>query len=422
MSRRIPPINRKGGGVVSPLYRAYSAFPIPPAPLSRVEIDLGALKKNFRAVRRHLTERAPLCTPRVIAVVKADAYGHGVPACVKALLEEGCDFFAVASLEEAMAVRRTCNENHSNASILILGYTHPVRAAELAREDLIQTLLSLDYAEELRNAAEQADVTLRVHVALDSGMNRIGIPIRSPEEALAAAEGIRVLSDSPRLRLEGAFSHFAAADAPKGSAEADFTALQYERYAFFWEKLEEVGVQIALRHFANSAAALYGSLPWLMEGVRVGILLYGVDPCGGVLSLTPVMKLKTTVVHIHFLPAGEPLGYGCRFTADTPRVIATLPIGYADGFLRSYEGARVTLSHGEKEYSVPLVGRICMDQCMIDVTGVPTEVGDEVTLFGDTCDALSRLSSSAKTVEYESLCLISARLPRVYIDSEKEGL
>ena len=412
---------KKGGGAMSPLYRAYSAFPIPRAPLSWVEIDLSALRKNFRTVKHLLKERAPLRTPRIIAVVKADAYGHGAPACVKALLEEGCDFFAVASFEEAMAVRRICNENGSHASVLILGYTHPEHASELTQNHLIQALLSHQYAKELAEAAEKARVTVRAHIAMDSGMNRIGIPIRSSEEIDSAVEEIEEIIRKPHLQIEGAFSHFAAADAPQGSAQADFTALQYRRYALLRQRLEEKRISIPFHHLANSAASLLGDPPVLMDGARVGILLYGVDPCGTSLSLTPVMRLKTSVIHLHSLPPGEPLGYGCGFTADTPRRIATLPIGYADGLLRGYEGARVTLSHGGRVYSVPLVGRICMDQCMIDVTDAPAEIGDEVTLFGDTKEALPRLSASARTIEYESLCLISARLPRLYLDFEKEG-
>jgi alanine racemase len=394
---------------------------MPEAPMSWAEIDLAALRSNFRVITHHLTERAPDNPPRIIAVVKADAYGHGAPACVKVLLEEGCDFFAVASFEEALAVRRVCDENQSNAAVLILGYTHPLHAKGLAAHKLTQALLSADYAQALQKAAEAAGVTVHVHVALDSGMNRIGIPIRSPEEIQTAAKEIAGICRRKNLKMEGAFSHFAAADAPCGTAEAQFTIRQYERYDALKKQLSQKGIFIPFHHLANSAATVSQSLPELFDGVRTGILLYGVDVCGSRLPLTPVMKLKTRIMHVHSLPPGEPLGYGCSFTADTPRVIATLPIGYADGLLRKYGGARVTVSHGDTDYQAPLVGRICMDQCMLDVTDLPVTVGDEVTLFGNTPEALSRLSAAADTIEYESLCLISARLPRIYTDFEKEG-
>ena len=381
-----------------------------------------ALGTNYRKVRELISRRSP--GTRMIAVVKADAYGHGAPACVKALLEQGCDFFAVASLTEALVVHRVCAENKRQVSILILGYTHPSYAKELATLNLIQSLLSADYARELQNAAKESGVTIRAHIAVDSGMNRIGFPIHGDGEIAQAAEKIACVCRYPNLSVEGMFSHFAAADFPKGSAGADFTGTQFQRYEALKQRLKtEHAVQIPFHHFANSAASLLGRDAWLMNGARVGILLYGVDPCGACeeLSLSPVMKLKTRIVHIHDLPTGEPLGYGCTFTADTPRLIATLSVGYADGFLRKYQGATVTFYHDGIAYSASVVGRICMDQCMIDVTGLPAAVGDEVVLFGNSPEELSRLSASAATIDYETLCLISSRVPRIYPDAEKQA-
>lgn len=400
-------------------YRSYSSLPLPTPPLSWAEIDLAALRSNYRAVKELIEKRAKKKI-RLIAVVKADAYGHGAPACVNALLEEGCDFFAVASFEEALGIRAICDEVGRAASVLILGYTHPDHAQGLAKHDLIQALLSKDYAYALQNAAAASGITVRTHIALDSGMNRIGIPIRSAEEIFTAAAQIKEICAFSHLRTEATFSHFAAADSPEG---AEFTALQYERYETLKKQLaEERGVKIPFHHLANSAASLSQNTPWLMDGTRIGILLYGINPCSTEtkLPLSPVMKLKTRIIHLHSLPAGEPLGYGCGFLADTPRRIATLPIGYADGFLRKYEGARVTVCHDGTDYSATVVGRVCMDQCMLDVTRIPACVGDEVILFGNTPEALSRLSASADTIDYESLCLISARVPRIYTDSKKK--
>ena len=250
-------------------------------------------------------------------------------------------------------------------------------------------------------------------------MNRIGFSAGSPEELSLSAKEIASVCEFSHLRVEGMFSHFAAADLPQDSTGADFTELQYRRYQALKQRLEEEhAVKIPFHHFANSAATVCGNTPWLMDGVRAGIVLYGSNPCKQcqALSLSPVMKLKTRIVHLHTLSPGEPLGYGCTFSADTPRLIATLPIGYADGFLRKYQGATVTIYHDGIAYSASVVGRICMDQCMIDVTNLPAAVGDEVVLFGNSPEELSRLSASAETIDYETLCLISSRVPRIYSD------
>ena len=405
---------------MKPEYRLYSAVRLPEDPPAWAEIDLSALCHNYQRICAHLSEHS--ASTRPIAVVKADAYGHGAPECVKALLRQGCDFFAVASLAEAMAVRVACAEEGRAASVLILGYTNPQHARELAALDLIQALLSADYANALAKEATACGVVIRSHIAVDSGMNRLGFPARDDGEIESTAAEIARLASLPGLSVEGMFSHFAAADAKEPSFGADFTRLQRNRYDTLRRKLEALGVKIPFHHFANSAATLSGDPETLMHGARVGILLYGVDPCGKEreLSLRPVMKLKTRIIHIHPLPAGEPLGYGCAYRADTPRVIATLPIGYADGFLRSYGGELVTVRHGDSTLDAPLVGRICMDQCMIDVTGLPVAVGDEVTLFGETHEQLKRLSASANTIDYEVLCLVSARVPRIYTDFEKK--
>lgn len=395
-------------------YRLFSALPESDRHRVWAEIDLDALRNNFRALRNMIQEKSPLT--RAIAVVKADAYGHGSPACVKALLDEGCDFFAVASIEEAVAVRRVCDERHTDAAILILGYTYPEYAGELAAFRLTQAVLSFPYAEALQKEAQRVGVTLSVHIAADSGMNRIGFVCREGEEVRRSAEEIFRICSFPSLCIDGMFTHFARADAyetPDGKA---FTDLQFSRYVSLKTALEEMGIRIPFHHVCNSAESVFGKEE-LLDGARLGILLYGASPeIQNGISLAPVMKLKTIVAHLHPLPAGEPLGYGSDFCAASDRLIATLPIGYADGFLRAYRGASVKILHDGAVYSAKLVGRICMDQCMADVTGLPVDVGDEVLLFGETSDALSALADQANTIDYESLCLISARVPRRYIN------
>jgi alanine racemase len=305
----------------------------------------------------------------------------------------------------------------------------------LAHFDLIQNLLSEDYARALNDAATAAGVTLRTHVAVDTGMHRIGFAAYGEEEILASADAILRIARLPHLSLEGMLTHYARADeiaplseqnretsptashAPADRAEA--TARQAARYRRLRAEIETRGVKIPFHHTCNSAASLLTPDAYF-DGVRPGILLYGVSPTASDLpSLRPVMRLCTSVVHLHPLPAGECVGYGGTFCADTPRRIATLPIGYADGLLRAYSGALVTVEGKHGSFRAPIVGRICMDQCMIDVTGHEVALGDTVTLFGNHPSELSELARRASTIEYECLCLVSSRVPRIYTQSEK---
>lgn len=395
-------------------YRLYSS--LSSAEQNRVwaEIDLGALRHNYR----YLTGEANKIDPetRPICVVKADAYGHGAPACIRALLDEGCDFFAVSCLNEALAAREACRNADKKADVLILGYTDPTLAAILAENDLIQTLLSADYAEALEKEATRLGVSVRVHAAVDTGMNRIGFPaqdFRSVRDTLNRLVGIY---RGKALHLEGVFSHLATADEPMGSSGEKLTKLQSERFLALCSALVEPTESALFYHLCNSVGTL--RLPNdLYDGYRLGILLYGAHPSSDFsLPVRSVMRLKTSIVHIHILPAGEGVGYGATFTSSVPRRIATLPIGYADGLLRAFSGCEVTVKTRNGMQKAPVVGRVCMDQCMIDVTDIAAEIGDEVTLFGNTPDELAAYSKRAKTIDYECLCLISARVPRVYLD------
>jgi len=357
-------------------------------------------------------------TTRILAVVKAEAYGHGAPECVRALLEEGCDFFAVSCIDEAVAVRVVCDGAHRPADILILGYTHPSLASHLARFNIIQTLLSEDYAVRLNQAAAAANVTVRVHVALDTGMNRIGFAAHSPDEMSAATAAIaRVSGFFESLSLEGMFTHFSRADeAPESEGEA-FTDLQASRYREVVRMLEERGIRIPFHHTCNSAAAMRRPADYF-NGVRIGILLFGARPSENLEPpLTPVLRLKTVISHLHRLLPGESVSYGGEYTADSERLIATMPIGYADGFLRAYSGSFVSVQTAEGPRTAPIIGRICMDQCMIDVTGTGAQSGDVVTLFGEDPKELYAYANRAGTIDYECLCLISSRVTRIYIDS-----
>lgn len=395
-------------------YTLYSTLTEPEQKRAWAEIDLGALRYNYRRLRQETERSNPAAC--LMAVVKAEAYGHGAPACVRTLLEEGCSFFAVSSLEEALAVRRTCNAQGRAARILVLGYTAPRLAAVLAQHRIEQALLSFSYAMSLAEEAKKAAVLVEAHAAVDTGMNRIGFPAHSNEEIAASAAEIAKVAVQPSLALVGMFSHFAQADEAT-TVGAERTREQSERYRLLKETLEQQGVRIPFHHLCNSAATLERSCDFY-NGVRVGILLYGGRPSEDVkLLLRPVMKLKSVISHLHRLLPGEKVSYGGDFSSAQERTIATLPIGYADGLLRGFSGATVCVHTQEGDCTVPIVGRICMDQCMLDVTGTPAAVGDCVTFFGTDESPLHAYAQRAHTIDYECLCLISSRVTRYYIDS-----
>lgn len=381
--------------------RAYENLPLSDRPRTWAEIDLPALRKNYRTLCKLLCGNA-----KPIAVVKADAYGHGMAACVEALFGEGCRRFAVSCVEEGIALRKTIG---NEAEILILGYTDPACAPLLIQFNLSQALLSCAYAEELCRAAECSGGRVRVQYALDTGMNRVGFPARSEREiAQTAADILRFYRESAFLS-EGMFTHFACADDPGDP----LTDLQSARFSAVRKRLFQNGVHLFC-HCCNSAGAILRPRDHF-NAVRLGILLWGVSPSDQVhLPLSPVMRLCTRVAHLHCVEAGDRVGYGGAYRADRGETIATFPIGYADGWLRAYKGATVTIETKRGPVRAPLVGRICMDQCMGNVTGFDVNVGDRVVLFGKDPNDLSALANRAGTIPYESLCLISSRVPRVY--------
>lgn len=385
-------------------YYLYSSLP----PLSDhkvyAEIDTEALIYNYKLLCSYTKGTHHIC------VVKADAYGHVSDLCAAALLEAGCRFFAVSCIEEALSVRRVCREASVDANILILGYTDCRQAALLAENNIIQTILSYDYAESLNASAAEVGCCVRVHVALDTGMNRIGIGACGLEQCLQASVLIKKINNFDNLSLEGLFTHFARAD-EDDCHDGITVKRQFERFNTVKSFISETGINLFC-HVCNSAAAV--KCPELaLDGVRFGIMLYGVDTVGKNLGLKPVMSLKTVISHVHAVLPGESVSYGGTYVAEDERILATLPLGYADGFVRAYGGFKVTVSTDSGNFKAPIVGRICMDQCMIDVTGIPVKVGDPVTIFGDDPEDLCELARRAKTIEYECLALISARVPRV---------
>ena len=395
--------------------RLYAGLPIVREARTWAEIDLDALCHNYRTITAHLQARAGRHVP-VICVIKADAYGHGAGAVARALLDEGCRTFAVSCIEEGEELRSVCREVGIKADILVLGYTRPSLAARLAKNDLITALVSTEYACELAKRAAAAGVCVRAHVKLDTGMNRIGFPTRTEKEISTAIHDIALIRTLKGLRIEGMFTHFARADEANTDIPDGLTRTQWDRFRAVREGLRTLGIDGLLCHVCNSAAAI--RFPDCAEdAVRMGISLYGCEPSEElrVLDVKPVMRLHTLISHVHTLPPGETVSYGGTYSADTPRRIATLPVGYADGFLRAYSGARVRIETREGEVLAPIVGRICMDQCMVDVTDMPVAVGDRVTLFGAHPEDIRDLAQRAGTIPYEVLCLISARVPRLYL-------
>ena len=423
--------------------RLHEAFPTLPGLRARAVIDTSALAENYHTLLAPVQAVSPRTMP--IAVVKADAYGHGIRPVVSTLYGEGCRFFAVACLEEAVALRLLLRElmaesepraDDACTDILVLGYTAPQNASILARYEITATLLSEDHARRLETYARDAGVRVKVHAALDTGMNRIGYPahtdgeIADTVEALARLFGGEASSTSEGgLIPDGLFTHFARADEDfdtEMNRPDSVTMTQYARYRRVLEGLCARGVTPRVCHVCNSAAAIRFPhvLPeGCMDAVRLGISLYGygvdIPQAEGTTSTNfphtrPVMRLETLVTHIHTLHPGEAVGYGGTFESDTPRILATLPIGYADGWIRDFSGATVTFHTENGDVIAPIVGRICMDQCMADVTDLPITVGTRVTLFGQTSDELEALAKRANTITYELLCLITARIPRVY--------
>ena len=376
------------------------------------EINCDALKYNYKLLCDMIPNAERIC------VVKADAYGHISSVCVKALLEAGSTFFAVSCIEEALAVRKICESCQNPSRILILGYTDVSQADILAGNDIIQTILSKEYASELNAAAANKNCIVKTHISIDTGMNRVGICAQSSKECASAADDISEIVTYPSLSVEGMFTHFARADEDYETVSADDSHVrkQFSRFNIIRNLLLDKGIKLFC-HACNSAAAV--RFPeYALDGVRIGILLYGARPSGFVnVQVKPVMSLKTVIVHTHNLNVGETVSYGGHYSSNEERTIATLPIGYADGFLRAYSGHMVTVHTPKGNFKAPVVGNVCMDQCMIDITDIPATAGNTVTLFGNDPEDLSRLAKMAGSIEYEVLCLISARVPRVVKES-----
>ncbi len=362
-----------------------------------LKIDLDAIVHNFRSVG----EKAGV---PVMAVVKADAYGHGAVPVAK-VLAPLCAFFGVSSVSEALELRRAGIEK----PILILGHTPVDAFATVINKEIRPTIFSMEDALALSTEAQKQNKTARFHFAVDTGMSRIGF--QATEEAADICAQIAKL---PNLEAEGLFSHFATADC----RDLTQARLQAQRFAEFDQWLADRGVTVKLRHLDNSAGIMNFNCHY--EMVRSGIVTYGLYPSGEVdpkrLDLKPAMSWYSHITHIKTLPAGRSISYGGTYTTTKDTVVATVPAGYADGYRRSLSNRFYVEIHGQK---APILGRVCMDQMMVDVTDIPdVNPGDTVVLMGGQISA-EEIAAAADSFNYEFICGMSRRTPRLYYQGGK---
>ncbi|MBC7082308.1 MAG: alanine racemase [Firmicutes bacterium] len=366
------------------------------------EVDLASIGRNIAAIRRRIGPG-----PEIMAVVKADAYGHGAVQVATTALTSGATWLGVALVEEGVVLRKS----GIIAPILVFGQLFPSQARRALRYSLSCTVSTYEFAEALSVAATQEGKKGKCHIKVDTGMGRIGVLPRQ------AASFVRRVAMLPNVEVEGIYTHFATADADDKS----FAREQLSRFMEVIETLRTMGVQIQFRHAANSAACV--EMPEArLDLVRPGILMYGLSPFSTErfqkvkreMDIRPALSLKTRVSFVKRVPAGTPVSYGSTYVTREDTVIATLPVGYADGLSRGLSNRGEVLIRGRR---LPIVGRICMDQCMVDAGNLEVEVGDEAVLIGRQGDqeiSAEEVADKLGTISYEVVCAISKRVPRVY--------
>lgn len=367
-----------------------------------VEINLNNLDFNIKNIKAKIGHR------ELIGVIKADAYGHGSIKVAEVLRENGCKTFAVATLHEAITLRNA----GAKEEIIILGLTPSIYADTLVTYDLTPVVCDYENAAAIDAQARAAGKTIQGLIAVDTGMGRIGYLADEIDEAVQDIKKIASLSN---FKIKGMFSHMSTADA----ADKTFSHLQEEKYNKFYKAVVSAGIDIPMRTLANSASIM--ELPTVhFDACRPGIILYGCYPSDEVdinkLAIKPVMSVKANIIHLKDVPEGFSVGYGRKFISERPSKIATLALGYADGYPRPYSQYAKVLVNG---CVAPVAGNICMDQCMVDVTDVPdVKVGDEVIIMGsDGKNTISAedIAKATGTISYEIVCAFGQRLPKVYV-------
>lgn len=375
------------------------------------EISLNAIEHNYNVIRTKVADDTKVC-----CVIKADGYGHGAVELSQVYEKLGADFFAVSNIDEGIEIRKS----GSKLPIVILGYTPVSEAENLAEYDISQAVFSLEYAKELSEKCVEEDCICKMHIKVDSGMSRIGFMCQEFPRDEYSIEEICEACCLPNLEVEGLFTHFCVSD--EDAEGREFTNKQYENFIHVRDSLKKRGVDISVVHCSNSGA-IEDYPETCCDMVRAGIILYGLAPSSKLadrLDLVPAMTLKTVVAFVKEVQKGATISYGRTFTADRKMKIATVPIGYADGFIRQNAKDGYMMVNGKK---AKIVGRICMDQTMLDVTDIEgVKTGDEVVVFGTgengepTADSLAE---NTGTINYETVCLVGKRVPRIYIKDGK---
>lgn len=365
-------------------------------------INLDNLEFNIAKIKQKLPAQT-----KIMGVVKADGYGHGDRMVAKTLLDCGLDFFGVSNLDEALSLRNA----GINCDILILGFTPVQMAAILAAYNITQTVFSSEYATLLNKECERLDIKVKAHIKIDTGMSRIGI-VESKSSALQEVLDIFSMN---RLNISGIFTHLSSADSFDESS-VEYTNRQIEHFEGLLTKLNNMGIEIPLKHVQNSAGiAFISNIHY--DYARAGIIMYGVAPSDEKLSfeVKPVMELKSVVSMVKYIDSGTAVSYGRKYVSDKRIKIATVPIGYADGYPRSLSNKGYMLVNGKR---ANIIGNVCMDQLMLDVSDIDdVKMGDIVTVVGKDGGeqiGFGELASLISSISYEMMCLIGKRVPRVY--------
>lgn len=372
------------------------------------EIELNTIAHNVEEIRKMIPK-----TTNIMAIVKANAYGHGDIAITKELIKCGVDFFGVSSIDEALHLR----EAGIKENILILGYTPPTHFHHLHEQELIQTLISMEYAQKLSEYAKAQDVLIHAHVKIDTGMSRLGVQCK---DECWHIEEAKALYQLPHVQVEGIFSHFSVSDVLDQEDDVAFTKHQITLFDRVLEELKQAGIKPGLTHLQNSYGIInYPDLQY--DYVRPGLLHLGVTSDDQIKTIQtpefrPIMTWKANVSYVKWIEAGSCVSYGRHYTAKERMKIASISCGYADGYPRSVSNqGKEVLIHGQR---AEIVGNVCMDQMMINVTNIENvKEGDEVILFGhdgDVSMSVDELSRKCHTINNETLCWISARVPRIY--------
>lgn len=362
------------------------------------EVNLSAIRHNMSAIKSLLAPKTQFCP-----IIKADGYGHGALALAKEAALAGADRVGVALLQEGIELRNA----GFTFPILILSATPQEQLLDVVGYNLTQTIYSKEHADALSQAGKTLGRDVLVHIKVDTGMSRIGV---SPAEALALCQYVISL---PHLCLEGIFTHFATSD----SLDKTLAQKQFSRFTSALDAIKDAGITIPLRHCANSAATL--DMPEMhLDMVRPGIILYGLWPSSETtkpIELKPAMRLKARFSMVKEISQGAVVSYGATYQASSTRLIGTIPAGYADGYTRMLSGKAEVVVAGKR---APIAGRICMDQCMADITGISgVNTGDEVLLFGGKELPVEEIATHLNTINYEVVCMVGKRVPRVYVEA-----